>query len=116
MEKSLLKQMLEEQYGTAFKGLVECENENLFLAQVCDAARKDTNMPDGIYTLDEWIAKDVMYSNLYNEFAHFYAGTTYGKSEEVCKDVEKYGKDKAFVEKMVKHAEHYLCQMKEMAA
>lgn len=117
MKKIILtKQMLEEQYSTAMKGLVDCGNDDLLLAQVCYAALEDViNIPSNIHPWEEFVATDNMYNNLYNEFFHYYAGTTYGKSKEVCKHVAKYSKDKNFVEKLLKHAEHHLNKM-EIAA
>lgn len=112
IEFTFTKQMLEEQYCTANKGFVECKNEKLLLAQVCNAAMKDLNeIAIDCHTIDELIAMDVHYSGLYNEFFHYYAGTTYGKSEEVREHVKQYGSDKNFVDKMVKHAVHYLNEM-----
>lgn len=112
MNKTILsKQMLEEQYGTALKGLVECKDDNLILAQVCKCARKDAcDVIGHSDTFDEMLENGVL-SNLYNEFAHYFAGTSYGKTEEVCKHIEQYGNDKNFVEKLVKHTVHYLNEM-----
>lgn len=116
MNKTILtKQMLEEQYGTALKGLVECKDDNLILAQVCLNAYEDLVSIEGSYTIDELVAMDVPYSGIYKEFFHYYAGTTYGKSKEVCKHVAKYSKNKAFVEKLLKHAEHHLNKMEAAA-
>ena len=109
------KQMLEEQYSTVLKGLVEVDNDNLILAQVCLNAYEDLVSTEGSYTIDELVAMDVPYSGIYNEFFHYYAGTTYGKSKQVCKHVAKYSKDKVFVEKLLKHAEHHLNKMEAAA-
>lgn len=117
MIKNILsKQMLEAQYGTAMSELVECENENLILAQVCEAAMMDVNnIANETHTIDELIAMDVHYSGLYNEFFHYYSGTTYGKTDEVREHVEQYLNDKNFVEKMLKHALNYIYHMKVAA-
>ena len=116
MKQYFNKQLLEEQYSSVLKGVVVVEDENMTLAQVCNLAMKDVNHPDGVYSLADYIALDIMYANIYNEFAHYYAGTNYGKTPEVCEHVEKYSNDKDFVEKMVKHAEHYLNQQIAEAA
>lgn len=107
--------MLEEQYGTAMNGLLECGNENLLLAQVCENARKYAcDSITHCKTFKKMLEYGIL-SNLYNEFFHYFAGTTYGKSEEVCKHIEQYGNDKKFVNKLLKHSIHY-CNKMEVAA
>lgn len=102
------KQLLEEKYSSVLSQLIECENDNLLLAQVCKSAFMDLVSTIDPYSIEEFTDMDIPYSRIYNDFYYYYTGATYGKSMEVCNIVEHYSNDKAFVEKMLKHAEHYL--------
>lgn len=111
----LTKQMLEEQYSTVMKNFVECENDNLLLAQVCNYAWKDVNIAlksDGSF--DE-LVEYVILGCIYNDMFHYYAGTTYGSTEEVRQRVKMSSRDKSFVEKMMEHAIHHLNTIAEAA-
>ena len=104
----LNKQLLEEKYSSVLSQLVECGNENLLLAQVCESAFMDLLSTLDPNSIHESTDMNIPYSKIYIDFSEYYSGTTYGKSMEVCNIVEHYSNDKAFVEKMLKHAEHYL--------
>ena len=104
------KQLLAEQYSSVLKGVVDVDDEDLILAGVCKLARKDLKSPDHAYSFTDCSVFDIIYAGLYNDCAHYFVGTVYGKLPEVSERVERFCDDKDFVDEMVKHAEHFLNQ------
>lgn len=107
--------MLEEQYRSVMKNLVKCGNENLLLAQVCSNAWEDVNLAlQGDGSFDKLVEYGIL-GCIYNDMFHYYAGTTYGSTEEVRQRVKMYSRDKSFVEKLMEHAIHHLNTIAEAA-